>query len=404
MRCPSRFARSRSLAMPTLALVAALTSALPMRSFAAETAETNQASQEYLDDKAALEAMVNSRDMELFEMSFEPLSFDRVTLPDRTGRERVYNYLAFRLRNQVADKSSKLLSQAKGYNDVLESITKQYEMAKKVEGNGTRLDIEGIESKEGIEGNDAIIVQRLDAQTHKKKMSITVLGYDENGARIRLLDEPVGSGQQESFNFPDLGDTARSAIAERVKDKVEEKEGRELYTLDKIRTIELPPYDGTKRQENGWAEGEIYGMAMFNRLTDYGDYFTFEVRGLSNKLRVRWPDTEAGKVENYLDMRVFRRVYVLHYDRIGDEYFRELDPFKLTKDGWEWINTFQRNDQRRNMAYARYFLNNITSENDPEQKPNAAVEAELWQYYNEVRSQRPEKADKLPDLEQVLKR
>ncbi|MBA3708746.1 MAG: hypothetical protein H0W83_08015 [Planctomycetes bacterium] len=401
MPCPSRFARSRSLAVPIALVASAIFAATGS---AATTAETNAPSQEYLDAKAELESMLNSRDMELFELSFEPISMDRVVLPDRSGKERVYNYLAFRIRNQVADRSSKPLSQAKGYNDVLEAISKQYEIAKKVEGNGTRLDIEGIESKEGVENNDATIVKRMDAQTHKKKLSITVLGYDENGTRLRLLDEPAGSGPQESFNFPDTGDTTRSAIMDKVKDKIEEKEGRELYTLDKIRSIELPPYDAVKRQENGWAEGELYGVAMFNKLTDYGDYFTFEVRGLSNKLRIRWPDTETGKVENYLDMRVFRRVFVLHYDRVGDEYFRELDPFKMTKGGWEWVNTFQRNDERRNMAYARYFLNNITSDNDPEQKPNAAVEAELWEYYNEVRAQRPDKSDKLPDLEQILKR
>jgi len=364
--------------------------------WSATTAESNAPSQEYLDQKAELEAMINSRDMELYEMSFEPLSMDRVLLTTRSGKEMVFNYLTFRLRNQIADKTSTPLSQAKGYNDVLAAMQEQYAgMAKKVEDNGVKLQIEG------VEGADGTIVERQNAQIHQKKVSITVYGYDENGSRIRLLDEPVGSGQQETFNFPDLGETSWAAIAEKVKDKVEEKEGRELYTLDKIRGIELPPYVATERQQNGWAKGEIYGVAMFHRLSDYGDHFTFEARGLSNKFRMKFPDVEAGKVENYLDARFSRRVFVLHYDRVGDEYFRELDPFVLKKAGWEWVNTFQRNEQRRQIAYSRYFLNNIRNEKDGERNQN--VEAEFWPYYKAFREANPTKADKLPDLEQTLK-
>ncbi len=384
------------LAVPLAAALAfALSPALSPGLQAATTAESNAPSQEYLDQKAELEAMINSRDMELFEMAFEPLSFDRVVMTTRTGKEAVFNYLTFRIRNQIADRSSTPLSQAKGYNEVLAAITEQYQMAKKVQENGTRLDIEG------VEGKDAIIIERQDAQIHQKKVSITVYGYDEHGTRLRLLDEPVGTGPQESFNFPDIGETSISATAQKVQDVIEEKEGRELYSLDKIRTLELPPYTATERQPNGWAKGEVYGVIMFNRLSDYGDFFTFEVRGLSNKFRVKWPETDVGKVENYLDARLFRREYVLHYERLGDEYFRQLDPFVLKKSGWEWINTFQRNEQRRSMAYVRYFLNNIVDEKTGQRNPG--VEAELWPYYKDVRDARPDKAAKLPDLEQTLK-
>jgi hypothetical protein len=363
---------------------------------AATTAESNAPSQEFLDQKAELEQMINSRDMELYEMSFEPLSMDRVVLTTRSGKEAVFNYLTFRLRNQIADKTSTPLSQAKGYSEVLAAIQEQYAgMAKKVEDNGVKLQIEG------VEGADGTIVERQNAQIHQKKVSITVYGYDENGTRIRLLDEPPGSGPQEHWNFPDIGEPSWAAIAEKVKDKIEEKEGRELYTVDKIRTIELPPYVATERQANGWAKGEIYGVAMFHRLSDYGDHFTFEARGLSNKFRLKFPEVEPGKVENYLDARFFRRVFVLHYDRIGDEYFRELDPFVLKKAGWEWVNTFQRNDQRRTVAYARYFLNNIANDKDGERNQN--VEAEFWPYYKAFREAHPNKADKLPDLEATVK-
>jgi len=312
----------------------------------------------------------------------------------------VFNYLTFRLRNQIADKTSTPLSQAKGYSDVLAAMQDQFAgTAKKVEGNGVKLQIEG------VEGADGTIVERQNAQIHQKKVSITVYGYDENGSRLRLLDEPPGTGPQETFNFPDIGQPSWAAVAEKVKEKIEEKEGRELYTLDKIRGLELPPYVATERQANGWAKGEVYAVAMFHRLSDYGDFFTFEVRGLSNKFRMKFPDVETGKVENYLDARFYRRVFTLHYERTGDEYFRELDPFVLRKAGWEWINTFQRNDQRKTIAYARYFLNNIRNEKDGERNQN--VESEFWPYYKAFRdanaaSKKP-MPDKLPDLEQTLK-
>lgn len=385
--------RHLSAVAPLVALACAFACAPALR--AAETAESNAPTQEYLDQKAELEAMITSRDMELYEMSVEPLSFDRVVVTTRSGKEAVFNYLTFRLRNQIADRTSTPLSQAKGYSEVLAAIQEQYAgQAKRVEDNGVKLQIEGVEGKDGT------IVERQDAQIHQKKVSITVYGYDENGTSIRLLDEPPGSGPQESFNFADLGETSWSAVSERVREKIEEKEGRELWSLDKIRGTELPPFVATDRMPNGWAKGEIIGVASFHRVSDYGDHFTFEIRGVSNKLRIRWPETEAGKVENYLDARFFRRHYVLHYDRIGDEYFRELDAFRLVKHGWEWVNTFQRNEHRRSMAYARYFLDNIRNEKDGERNKN--VEAEFWSYYKEVRDARPAKAEKLPDLEQTL--
>jgi hypothetical protein len=366
---------------------------------AATTAESNAPSQEYLDQKAELEQMINSRDMELYEMSFEPLAMDRVVLTTRSGKEAVFNYLTFRLRNQIADKTSTPLSQAKGYNDVLAAMQEQYAgMVKKVEDNGVKLQIEG------VDGQDGTIVERQNAQIHQKKVSITVYGYDENGTRIRLLDEPPGSGAQESFNFPDIGEPSWAAVAEKVKDKIEEKEGRELWSLDKIRGIELPPFESSQIEKNGWAKGELYGVAMFHRLSDYGDFFTFQVRGLSNKFRIHWPDTEAGKVENYLDARFFRRVWTLHYERLGDEYFRDLDPFVLKKSGWEWVNTFQRNEQRRSMAYARYFLENIANTSTPSPTANQTVESEFWPYYGQVRQEHPAKPNApVPDLEAELK-
>jgi hypothetical protein len=95
-----------------------------------------------------------------------------------------------------------------------------------------------------------------------------------------------------------------------------------------------------------------------------------------------------------------RRVYVLHYTRPGDEFYRNLDRFTLEKAGWEWVNTFQRIRERKNVAYARYFLNNITDEKDVRQPD---VEKAFWEYYAKVRTEEyPKAEDKLPDLEKTL--
>ncbi len=384
--------------VPLMALVAGAWPALLAEEIGggADTAESAAPTQDYLDQKAALENLVNKRDLELFEMSFEPLSFDRVVLTTRTGDSAVFNYMTFRLRNEVADKTSTPLSKAKGYNDVLAAIQEQYAgIAKRVEDNGVKLQVEGVAGKEGT------IVERQDSQIHEKKVALTVYGWDEHGTRLRLLEDPIGTGPQETFNFPDLGVTSWSGVSDRVKDRVEEKEGRQLYSLDKIRAAVLPPYTpGERDPQTGWAKGEVYGVAIFHRLDDYGNHFTFQVHGLSNKFRMHFPDTEAGKVENYLDARFWRREYVLHYDRSGDEYYRELDPFTLTKGGWEWVNTFQRLDQRRTISYARFFLENIANDKGA---PNADVETEFWKYYADVRTGHQAKKDELPDLEAPLK-
>ena len=186
-----------------------------------------------------------------------------------------------------------------------------------------------------------------------------------------------------------------------MREEVEERADRRLSTVDEIRALKLPPYDAAKVNEEGVAEGEVFGVVLFDRLSLYGDKFTIEVRGLSNKFRVRQPDTAKGEVENYLATRVNRRVYVLHYTRPGDEYYRNLDRFTLEKGGWEWVNTFQRLKQRKSVAYTRYFLGNITDDKNVRQ---AKIEDELWEYYGDVRTKEfPSAGEKLPDLKATLK-
>ena len=352
-----------------------------------------QPSPEYLAQRDELEKMLSSRDLELFEVNFEALALDRIVITDRLGKPHLYHYLAFRIRNQVGTGGANgmPLSQAKAYNDVLAGVAAQYEQAKLTKDGGVGIAVEATEPKDGV------IVERKDARTSARKLDLSVLASNEHGTRLRLLDDPIGNGPQESFNFPDLGQPIQGTPTQYVRDRIEEAMGRKLLTVDEIRAFELPAYDATQIVENGWPKGQIDGVVIFNHLSEYGKRITIEIRGLTNKLRERWPESQPGKVENYLELRVYRRVFTLHYAYPGDEFYRDLDRFELVKAGWEWSSTFQRNSQRRTIAYSRYYLNNIAGAGDT---LNQAVEGEFWPEYNEIRAQ---KGDKLPDLQGEIK-
>jgi hypothetical protein len=376
---------------PALALLAglALTGVVPALS-AAEVAEFGTPNQEYLDQKAELEKLVQSRDTDLYELNFEPLAMDEVSLKDKTGNHHVYTYLTFRLSNELKDATKPTIAKPSRYNEILKTITEQYEYAK---ADGAKLAVDG------VQGADGVIVEREDLKPRARKVNITVVAYNEHGTRIQLLDEPIGSGVQNDFNFPDYGELSRDTVLKRVREEVEEVAQRRLLTVDELRVKELPPYDAAKRDEEGVAEGEAFGVILFNRLSVYGDDITVEVRGLSNKFRLRAPDTKPDEVGNYVQARYARRVYTLHYVRPGDEHFRQLDDYQLVKGGWEWTNTFQRLHQRKSMAYAKYFLTNITDAKDARQPK---VEDEAWQYYDGVRAEKPDAGEKLPDLKATL--
>jgi hypothetical protein len=379
-------------AFATVATVAsfALTGVAPQLQ-GAEVAEFGTPNQEYLDQKAELEKLVQSRDTDLYELNFEPLMMDEVSLKDKTGNLHVYTYLTFRLRNEIKDATKPTIAKPSRYNEILKAITEQYEYAK-VDGSQLAID--------GVKGADGVIVEREDLKPRTRKVNITVVAYNEHGTRIQLLDEPVGSGVQNNFNFPDYGELSRDTVLKRVREEVEEVAQRRLLTVDELRTKELPPYDATKRDEEGVAEGEAFGVVLFNRLSVYGDKITVEVRGMSNKFRIRAPDSKPEEVGNYVASRFMRRVYTLRYVRPGDEHFRHLDEYELVKGGWEWVNTFQRLHQRKSIAYAKYFLGNITDAKDVRQPK---VEDELWEYYDAVRAAKPDAGDKLPDLKATLK-
>jgi len=376
-----------------MALAAGASLSLPLLAEDSAPGTGGQPSPEYLAQKAELEKMLSSRDLEVFEVSFEPLVLDRIVVKDQLGQPHLYHYLAFRIRNQVGTTGagSTPLSQAKAYNDVLAGIAAQYEQAKITKDGGVGLAVDAAEAKDGV------IVDRQDARTSERALDLGVLATNEHGTRLRLLDDPIGSGAQESFNFPDLGQPIQGTPTQYVRDRIEEALSRQLLTVDEIRGRKLPPFDPAKIGENGWPAGQVDGVFIFNHLSEFGKQITIEVRGLSNKLRERWPDTEAGKVENYLDLRIARRVYVLRYAYPGDEFYRDSDRFELVKAGWEWATTFQRNAQRRTMAYSRYYLNNIAGSADA---LNKSVEDEFWPGYNETRAQ---KGDKLPDFQGEIK-
>jgi hypothetical protein len=186
-----------------------------------------------------------------------------------------------------------------------------------------------------------------------------------------------------------------------VREKIEEKLSRRLLTIDEIRKLPLPPYDAKKVGPEGTAAGEIFGVMIFNRLSIYGDRFTIEMRGLNNKFRVKKPESKKGELDNAPLTHYLRRVYTLHYSRIGDEFYEDQNRFILEKQGWEWTDTFQRLEQRKNMAYSSYFVDNIA---DDKGNPNAQIEKEFWPYYSKVREAHPDlSATKLKDLEAELK-
>ena len=373
-------------------VIAALVAGASLAVYAEDGVEAStlgQPSPEYLAQQAELERMLSSRDLELFEVSFQALALDRIVIKDRLGNPHLYHYLAFRIRNQVgsAGPDGLPLSQAKAYNEVLSSVVAQYEQAKLTKDDGVGISVDAAEPKDGV------IVERQDARTTSRKLDLSVLASNERGTRLRLLDDPIGSGPQETFNFPDLGQPIQGTPTQYVRDLIEEVMGRKLLTVDEIRAFELPAYDASQIVEHGWPKGQIDGVVIFNHLSEYGKRITIEVRGLTNKLRERWPESQPGTVENYLGLRIYRRVFTLRYAYPGDEFFRDLDRFELVKAGWEWSSTFQRNSQRRTIAYSRYYLNNIAGPGDI---LNQNVEREFWEEYNEIRAQ---KGDKLPDLQ-----
>jgi len=359
-------------------------------------ADDAQPTPEYLAEKAQLEEMLTKRDLELFELQYLPGKLGRVAIVDRRGVSHVFNYLTFSIRNQASIDPAQMATRAKGYNEVLQAIAQQYEMAKVDSEGGVKLKIDG------VEGQDGIVLERTEAKLKTRTASISAMAYDENGSRIRLLDEPPGSGPQEGYQFPDLGETTYEGAVAMVRERAEEAEGRRLLSPDELRRFPLPPFDGVTRIDapniedpahdtHGWLVGEAHGVLLFPRLSDHGDRFTVQINGLCNKLRFRNPVAEPGKPENYFQARVMRRTMVLSFVRPGDEFFRDLDKFDMVGHGYRWVDSFQRTDVKRMISYSRYLLGNIADEKGA---INTPVHDQFWPYYDELRAANA----KLPDL------
>ena len=380
--------------LPTLCPVLILAAALAGPLAGAE--EADQSSQEYRQQKAELEELLTKRDLDLYELHVLPGRLGRVVLVDRLGRDRVFNYLTLTIRNQATLDQAQLATRAKGYNEVLQAMAQQYEKARVEAEGGGKLRLEGIEGKDGV------IVERTESQLKTRTVSLSVYAADEDGTRIRLLDEIPGKGPQENFAFNDLGHPQSATLLKQAKEKAEEFEGRRLLTADELRQYPLPPFDGVTRVDSpditdpkhdmhGWFVGEAHAVIIFSRLSDFGDQFTIQVNGLCNKLRFRGNEAEAGKPSNYFLAKTMRRTYVLHFDRPGDEFFRDLDRFDLGRAGYEWVDSFQRTDARRTSSYARYFLDGIADEKG---NINGTIHDQFWPYYDAQRA----KFGKLPDV------
>jgi hypothetical protein len=369
----------------------------------------------YEAERAALMALLENRDTDLFELDFKPLELDRIILKDGLGDQEVFHYLTFRLRNRVSDDAEYLSQHATVYNEVLDSIVEEYAGTSKVTQGGAGLVVDDVEALE--DKRLATILEREDLKVGTRVVNLSALVTDEHGTRFRLFDPVPGQGPQERFAFDNRGVVVNPGnFYERVRKAVEEEKRQRFYTTHEINGREIPPFDpnlpSTYDDGYGMAQGEILGILVFDRFNVYGNHFTITIQGLTNKLRMRWPEElPDGRVEDYFNATVLRRVYQMDVSRPGDEYFRELDKFTTTRSGWAWVETFQRIKQRKAIAYGRYFLENIMLEKestkqgqydtlDDQGKASTAttdvpvlhdegVKAEMWEYYNKLRAEWP---------------
>lgn len=319
----------------------------------------------YEQEIASLEAMVSGeRDTAIFELDFQPLNFDRILVRDRLGDNQVFHYLTFRLRNRVADGGDFLATQATVYNEVLDQMMREYGFLRKVTEGGASLVLDDVRALE--DERLGVILERENLRVRTRSINLTALVFDEHGTRFRLFDEVPGEGPQEDFNFDDRGlRVAKSDFYQRVQEAIEDRYRQRFFAVHDIRGMELPPYEAglpsTFEDGHGMNQGEIFGVIIFDRLNRYGNNFQIHIQGLSNKQRFEWPERlPQGQVEDYFNLRVLRRTFVVEMNRRGDEFFRDRNPFSMDRYGWQWVERFIRLEQRRAIAYSRFYRHNIT--------------------------------------------
>ena len=345
-----------------------------------------------------LEAMEtkNGRNLDIFELRFFPGPLKQITINDRLGNEHVYYYMTFRVRNPGIGGENKLETEYTRYNEILQNIANEYE---NISIDGTTLRVETEREDDDV----AVVLKRDELNSAERTVRLSITAYDENGSRIRILDRIPGQGPQEKFNFPDDGVRSVNIGVNRVREKIEEREGKRLLLTSEIAQRTLPVYQpGEMDDETRSTLGEVNGVIVFNDLSVHGDKFEIQIRGLSNKVRNRVPEHASNEIADYWNMRIYRRTYFVKYEREGDEYFRDRDAFDLVDHGWYWRNTFQRIDQRATMAHVPYFLNNLA---DSKGNENKEMVEKALAYYEAVREQRAELVDEqsnLSDTEQDL--
>jgi hypothetical protein len=397
----------------------------------AEEAPSVSADLDQLPEVVELRKELAKRQLELFELDFQPQEFGRIAIDGQ-----YFNYLKFTLRNRATASSEELQVRARGYNEVLKSLTEQYQSVKITSGAGVKLDVVN-EAGGAVAGGT--VLEREESRPVARTVNLTAIATTEDGTRARVLAEglrapalraaraqaikespdgqlptdwqpPAGTLPPEA-RFDDAGQPTAAAALDRVRRVLEERDHQRLLTLDEIRTMQLPPFDGQARVTvqdmndpayamNGWYVGEVRGVIIFDRVPDTAHRITVTVNGASNKIRKKAAAPEAGKPENYFTSTILRRAYVVRLDFAGDEFTRQLDRYQETRSGWEWVDSLQRLDARRMQSYVAWFLDNVANATGDR---NAALCDEFWPWYANVRAAYPKYADQLPDLERIAK-
>jgi hypothetical protein len=338
----------------------------------AEEAAPTGVSNEARAQLQELAALTTKRTFGLYELAFQAVALDEIVVRDRLGGEKPYSYVVFRLRNQAAlDASKGAELEASRYAEVLKALAAQYEQVKVSAAGGGKLSV-------GDETNpDNVVLQRQDLSVQERAVRLTFVAYDRF-----VKTAPAG------LPTLDRGNERVDIPVATVRAQIEDRAGRHLLLPEEIDRLQIPPYDPNQRSADGSVSGEVYGVAIFDRFDVHADRVAVEVHGLSNKMRVVQPASETGKPENYLATRILRRTMVLDYRRVGDEFHRADNPFRLNNASYRWIETFQRLDQRRTMALARFYM-----ANDGAMPPE--TQQEFWSWYEQSRATQ---GDKLPDL------
>lgn len=335
----------------------------------AQALEFDELSDDAKADVLELREMTESRGIgaDKFQFHFRPIEFDRVVLRAPSGTETVYHYLTFHLRNQTANEAGFVFEHAVRYDEVRQAILDQFNSG---DGPGVSTDDTGalVVNTEAIPDEDvARVLQRDQFQPETRVARLTSWIEDENGSRFRAWNPFPDADIDALYNFEDRGQERQSAYYQDVREAVEERVGRRLFTVHELRNLALPPYDANQPgvEDGLYKAGEVYGVILFDRLPRTGDRFVLHINGLSNHTRrVERQEFDRDELVDYYGTRILRRGYRIELERPGDEFHMSLRRFTMGYHGWVWNNGFMRLRLRRDIAYATYLLDNIRLERE----------------------------------------